>query len=91
MSRLFQGSSLLASLFRQPSGRQAGQVTLRENIPDFDVLEPSIKVKVGPWGLEKLGAQMRILMEIEFDFQWGKLSFVLGSLSRDSLPQRHSL
>lgn len=37
------------------SGWQAGQVSLRENIPTFDVLEPFVMVKVGPWGLEKPG------------------------------------
>lgn len=51
-------------------------------MPAFDVLEPSIMVKVGPWGLEKLGTQMRLLTGLESDFQWGGLSFVLGSLSR---------
>lgn len=48
-------------------------------MPAFDVLEPSIMVKVGPWGLEKLGTQMRLLTGL---VQWGGLSFVLGSLSR---------
>lgn len=35
----------------------------------FPLVEPSIMVKVGPWGLEKLRTQMRVLMGLEFDFQ----------------------